>query len=133
MRLNFYHFSKRSYKIFMKQLLVGLFLFVFSHISAGADLTQQYLIGTWNVVAIQAGKDFSPVVEETKWTINSDGKLLEEIGINGAQRVWQYQLSGSKIAAKYGFISFEWEVLSAQDNEMIVKHHTGVLKLKKGS
>lgn len=92
----------------------------------------KYLLGTWKVEGIKAkgSTKFRPPKHAMKWTFTRDGKLIEELGTNGAKINWRYRVVGHDIKVWIGHMAFNWKILGMEDKVMLVKHQLGLLKVR---
>ena len=114
-----------------KILFICVFVLpVFVHAESSADISS-YLVGKWKVESVKkvGSTEFKPPIHPMKWEFTHNGKLIEELGSNGAKVQWGYHVVGGEIKVRLGNISFSWKILSMQPNVMLIRHQLGILKV----
>jgi len=114
-----------------------LFIFVFllpvlAHAENTADISK-YLVGKWKVEGIKdnGGTTFHPPKHPVKWEFTRDGKLIEELGTNGAKIYWNYHVEGRDIKVQLGTMAFSWRIIGMEKKVMLVKHQLGLFEVRR--
>lgn len=117
----------------MRKILVLMILLLplAAHARQSSGISK-YLLGTWKVEGIKAkgSTEFHPPQHSIKWTFTANGKLIEELGKNGAKINWHYAVVGREIKVRVEHMAFTWRIIGMEDKVMLVRHQLGLFKVR---